>query len=140
MIEKIKIDLPNFPDEVIRDWLAPYAERIGWLPEEKNWNGILFDRPLTFWQQIVWSKKKIDLNKVKYSVVSEKLFAEMKNAHLNKVENCYYRNVGSKDRYVKSLKYLMSTGKFPRPICLLKEEEFYSVVDGNHRMVAYLVY
>ncbi len=31
-LQDIKKDLPNFPDEVIIDWLLPFANKLGWPP------------------------------------------------------------------------------------------------------------
>jgi hypothetical protein len=31
-VDDLKKDLPNFPDDVLADWLLPYANIIGWPP------------------------------------------------------------------------------------------------------------
>ena len=42
MFEQIKEDLPNFPDEVIVDWLLPFAMTDGWPPRRMSrWENLL---------------------------------------------------------------------------------------------------
>ena len=56
-------DLPNFPVDVIEQFLLPYAEDFGWPPGKRerdpnnNWKYILRKNDLTYWQKVKWNKK-----------------------------------------------------------------------------------
>lgn len=70
MFDIIKGDLKNFPDEIVRDWLEPFAKNIGWPPVmafRSRWKGILRSLPLDVWQGVRWSKERIDLSKISLS-------------------------------------------------------------------------
>jgi hypothetical protein len=57
MINQIKTTLPNFPDEVIKIWLLPFAESEGWPPKidpdgipSGRWKYLLTKRPLEYFR------------------------------------------------------------------------------------------
>jgi hypothetical protein len=138
--DKIKESLPNFPDDVIKEWLLPYADEIGWPPIHDRWNGILYGKSLSFWQSTSWSLLDIDLNQTIFSSEWIKAYEGLYGAYVRNEDNEYSRGIsGGKERYLRSLKYLLASGTFPIPICLLEEHGEYSVVDGNHRFVAWHV-
>lgn len=139
MIDIIKKDLPNFPDEVIAIWLEPYFNEKGWPPKSDEWNGVLFDKPIDFWKCVKWDKKELDLFTITFCGKTLYTLEELKNANLKNEKNFMYGKTNGTERYMNVLLYLLKYGKFPKPICVLKEE-YYSIVDGYHRMVALLAY
>lgn len=139
MFEIIKKDLPNFPDEIIRDWIAPYYEKHGW-PPQGNWNGVLFMEPYEFWQKVEWKKESLDLTKILYSEEWTEVFKDMYSGYMKKPEETFFgRTMGQNgvNRWLNAARHLLETGIFPKPICLLCKDGKYSVVDGNHRFVAW---
>ncbi len=70
-LKKVKEDLSNFPDEVINEWLLPYAQSIGWPPTHERWRGIFFSKPLEFWQATTWQKQNLNLATAPYSAVTQ---------------------------------------------------------------------
>lgn len=141
MLEQIKIDLPNFPDEIIKDWLEPYAndEDIGWPPTLcSRWQGILSDKTLEFWKTVMWEKQSLDVTVIDMSAETNEALVGMHEAFVLEKENIYSRKImDGKKRYMNALSYLFEYGVFPKPICLIKENASYSIVDGNHRVVAW---
>ena len=142
MLEKIKNDLPNFPDEVIKSWLEPYANSEGWPPSNSDrWAGILFGRDLTFWNKVSWSKKSIDLSNITLSDITQRSLRGMYSGYVNRENNLYNKMIpDGPNRFYKSLAYIMEHGIFPNPPCLLLKNGNYSVVDGNHRVLAWQKY
>lgn len=64
MIRLIKDTLPNFPDEVIKEWLLPFAESEGWPPQLgsdgvalNRWRYLLGLRPFGLLQRLDWKKE-----------------------------------------------------------------------------------
>lgn len=138
--EIIKKDLPNFPDEVIRDWVEPYYEKHGWPPKD-TWNGVLFNENFEFWKEVEWKKESLDLTGIKYSNEWLKVFNDLYNAYTQKnINDTFFgRELGEKGktRWLSALLYILETGFFPKPICLLFKNNEFSVVDGNHRFLAW---
>ncbi len=138
--EIIKKDLPNFPDEVIKDWIEPYYEKHGWPPKD-TWNGVLFNENFEFWKEVEWKKETLDLTSIKFSNEWIEVFSSMCFAYTRKnIDDTFFgRQLGEKGRtrWLSPLFYILETGFFPKPICLLCKNNEFSVVDGNHRFMAW---
>ena len=91
MFDVIKKDLPNFPDEIIRDWLEPPANREKWPPDEKSiaWRGILLKRPLEFWQKVDWKKVQLNLEQIQLSPDSQETIVVMHQAYVLNEKNFF---------------------------------------------------
>jgi hypothetical protein len=63
-VADIKEKLPNWPDEVVGEWLLYFANEIGWPPAEplgtNRWGGILGNRPLSWWADVTWKEENVD--------------------------------------------------------------------------------
>jgi len=139
---KIKRDLPNFPAEIIEDWLLPRAKDLGWPPTHQNWQGILFTKDIEFWSSVSWLQEDKNLLEMSWSKTTLNIINDLQSAYALDEKNIYHSLLGmsGKTRYLSALKYLFEHGSFPKPICLLKEGgNGYSVVDGHHRFVAWKV-
>lgn len=142
MLEIIKKDLPNFPDEIINVWLQPYAESDGWPPDMNTirWTAVLFGKNVDFWKRVTWKKEIVNLREVSYCPQTIYTIQEMKAAYELGVKNSFkdlYEESG-KQRHLNVLRFLCTNGHFPKPICLLRQNDNkYSVVDGYHRLVAW---
>jgi hypothetical protein len=142
--EKIKKDLPNFPEEIIEDWILPFAKDLDWPPnvaeEQDRWHDILGRTPVLEWRKATWEFKQIELSKKILSPWGVKSFEEMKRAYLNKEENAYsgLRNSDGLRRFRSALVYVLEHGELPKPIFirLVKDNDGYEIVDGNHRFLA----
>ncbi len=63
----------------------------------------------------------------------------MRDAYRFDVDNLFAQLIpDGKRRHIDAMMYILKHGKFPSPICLLHELQYYSIVDGNHRFVAWL--
>lgn len=69
-VANLKRDLPQWPDDVIEQWLLNFANEpdCGWPPPdplgEHRWAALLGGRPLSWWQNVTWKNQKVrcDLN------------------------------------------------------------------------------
>ena len=65
--ENIKAELPDWPDEVIEEWLLRLANRAdtGWPPPQDvnfhAWGPILGYRPLSWWKDVTWQLDERDV-------------------------------------------------------------------------------
>lgn len=139
---EIKKILPNFPDEIIKLWLLPFALKLGWPPEKhERWSLILAEKPIEFWRNIKWEKKEIDLSKTPFSAITRGAIKGIADAYLFGKNNNYWRELGKngKQRFYDAYKYIAKNGILPKPLILLtNESNDYDVVDGNHRLLAFL--
>jgi hypothetical protein len=140
MFEAIKHDLPNFPDEVIHDWLEYYANTLGWPTSHPRWLGILYGKDLAFWQNVHWEKQTLNPITIPMSRETNSVISDMYQAFVKNRDNIFSSHTDGKQRFRDAFVFFVTNGVFPRPICLLNQNNIYSVVDGNHRLLAYLTY
>ena len=89
VFQKIKTDLPNFPEEVIKDWIEPFAKKYGWPPSGADWQGVLFGKSFEFWKTVTWEKKNLDLTKLTYSSDTLHINDQTKKAYVMKEKNFF---------------------------------------------------
>ncbi|MBU1181670.1 MAG: ParB N-terminal domain-containing protein [Proteobacteria bacterium] len=140
MISLIKDTLPNFPDEVIRDWLLQYAKAYGWPPEldvdgvpSNGWKLLLDSRPLSFFQMLDWKKecKHIPINEI--AIKSQEALCMIFDSVISKRQNI----LNSKRRFENIVSNIKSNGLIPKVPALLFDNNKYFILDGNHRLAAY---
>jgi hypothetical protein len=139
----IKADLPNWPDDVIDQWLLKLANRgadTGWPPPEPlgnhGWKYILGKRPLSWWKEVTWALGEPELKFDSLSDNSKRIVRDMIDGHVNKVPNSYVRWPDSKARFLSAGRYVSEHGTFPRPPLVINLPDGMSVLDGNHRVAA----
>lgn len=141
MFDLIKNDLPNFPDEVIKDWLEHHGHKNRWPPdmETASWKGILLKRPLEFWQKVNWVKINLNLSQVELSIDSLNTVGIMYKAYVEGEQNYFLKRMGEKgrQRFINIFCHLLEHGIFPKPITFLKNEEKYEIADGHNRYLAW---
>lgn len=148
MIEECKRDLPNFPEEIIDLWLAPFVETEGWPPcndhakvPGNRWRYLLGEKPVTYWENIQWEKEELDLAKLQLTGKSAATIQQLVAGYVLGQENMYTQTLGQngKDRFDRVFRYLIENGTLPAPPIIINEgDDGYTVVDGNHRIAAFL--
>lgn len=141
MFDKLKNELPNIPEEVIRSWLLPFAENDG-LPSspDNEWDIRKTGETLSFWNDSKWEKITININQATYSRNHNRAIGSLIDAYVKNVNNSYYQYLGQdgKNRFLKCLHYILKNGVFPvAPIVMITHKNQYEVLDGNHRFAAY---
>jgi hypothetical protein len=134
----IKADLPDWPDEVIEEWLLKLANRgpdTGWPPPERldghAWKYILGGRPLSWWKDVTWQLEEHDLKFDALSQASRRIVNQMIDAHINGVANTYSTLLDSKDRFESVARYIAENGTFPKPLVVMQLKDGLSVIDTS---------
>jgi hypothetical protein len=136
----IKSDFPDWPDDVIEQWLLKFANQpeMGWPPpdpmEGHRWE-ILITHPVAWWKDVTWTLETRDCGFDKLSVDGRKTMNGMFKALIEGEENGYGGD-DSPARYQRQLRILALTGKFERPPVLFPIDSGLSPLDGNHRLFA----
>lgn len=145
LYDRIKADLPNFPEDILEQWIGYYAKYDGWPPSENpddtpkdRWTHLLLNRPLSYWLGITWSEESINLNHINWDPLYEKTIREIIFAHVFGEDNDYSKFMGydGKTRFESILLYIRKTGYLPRKPILIYDNRCYEVCDGNHRIAA----
>jgi hypothetical protein len=147
VFDRIKRDLVNFPNQIIETWLVPFACEIGWPPPSESsefsfsrWNSILNGKPLSFWQRLVWERKDLNLNETLFTENTKSHLSGLLDAYVRNVKNDYYYYLGKSglERFKQLVHHLMYNGELPEPIIFLKLENGLELLDGTHRLAAYM--
>ncbi|HEX4410166.1 MAG TPA: hypothetical protein VH206_15440 [Xanthobacteraceae bacterium] len=136
----IKKDLPDWPDDVIEQWLLRLANRAdtGWPPPEPFgdhvWKNILGNKPLSWWRKIRWKLEDHDITFEALSAASQKIVSEMLAAHINGARNVYSVWPESKVRFLSLERYVAQHGTYPKPPVAMRLNDGLRIIDGNHRV------
>ncbi len=114
----IKADLPNWPDDVLDQWLLKLANRgpdTGWPPPEDleghAWENILGRRPLSWWKNVTWQLQQSELTFAQLCVGTKRIINGMIDAHVGNARNVY-AGANSKARVAAALRYISKHGTF----------------------------
>jgi hypothetical protein len=139
----IKKDLPNWPDEVIEQWLLKLANRgtdTGWPPPEPlgnhAWKYILGGRPFSWWKAVSWRIENNDLTFDSLCAASKRIVRDMLDGHVSGKPNAISRMADGRIRFLTAGKYVSEHGTLPEPPLVMRLTDGLSVLDGNHRVAA----
>ena len=146
-LSMLQADLPHAPDEVLNEWLVPYAQRLGWPPSpDRNsrplgrWRWILSGRPLAFWARVRWRREEGPLESSDLDEGSQQTLRDLYDAYVHGIPNAYSIGItDGKQRLGKALAYVQKHGYVPSVIVFLENGSRLSVIDGHHRLVAYFM-
>ncbi|WP_146147849.1 hypothetical protein [Phyllobacterium sophorae] len=135
---------PNFPDELAEEWLAPFVTELGEPNSDGRWLNILGGRPLDFWRGVAWYKECVDLITLVGSALtqeSNRTLAEMEMGYFNGVSNPYSQYMpNGRETTLQALEYLRTHQVFHSPpVLLCHPSGTIDIMDGNHRMLAYVL-
>ena len=138
-LEDIKESLPNWPDEVIEQWLLKLANRgsdTGWPPPEDveghAWGAILGWRPLSWWKDVTWSLEEQDVGFDALCNGTRRIV----NSMIDDVANGKALGDNGDARFHYAMDHLVKSAKFHKPLVVMKLKDGLSVIDGNHRVTA----
>ncbi len=141
----MQIDLPNFPTEVLSDWLLPYAKTEGWPPShgyneppQKRWRYLLRNKPLSYWRSLSWEKIDRHISIHDLDIENKTTMVQMVLGAVKDHQNMFTMQIPNlKDRFFSVVSYLREHGTIPKPPIIIKGTTGLSIIDGNHRMAAY---
>jgi hypothetical protein len=134
----IKNDLPHWPDEVIESWLFYLANRsdTGWPPPEPlgshPWAYILGFRPLSWWREVTWKRKKVDCGAANLRQGTQVIVAQMLQ---EKMDGTIDNETAA--RFKKASDHLLKNRIFQGPPIAMGLPDGLSILDGNHRVTAF---
>jgi hypothetical protein len=137
-LAEIKTDLPDWPDDVVDQWLLNLANQEGmcWPPPVPfaghRWEYIIV-KPISWWKKVNWSQEQRDCSFDNLSLNSRKIMNAMFLALVQGVDNGYGGD-NSQARFQSCLKFLAVKGRFPRPPVTMQIDTGLSILDGNHRV------
>ncbi|MHC2275361.1 hypothetical protein ACVME8_001972 [Bradyrhizobium diazoefficiens] len=139
-LQDIKKDLPDWPDDVIDQWLLKLANqpRMGWPPSEPltgRWK-LLLTHPVSWWKEVSWTQEKRDCSFDKLSIDGRKTMNNMYDALIDGKDNGFGGD-NSPERFQRQLRIVATTGEFERPPVLFPIASGLSPLDGNHRIFAH---
>jgi hypothetical protein len=140
-LQDIKSDFPNWPDDVVDQWLLKLANQpgMGWPPPDPmsgyRWDLIL-THPIFWWKDVTWTLETRDCSFDKLSIDARRTVNSMYEALIEGVENGF-RGDDSPARFQRQLRIVALTGKFERPPVLFPIASGLSPLDGNHRLFAH---
>ena len=139
-LNRVRADLPNTPDEIIEIWLSTFIGRFGWPPALGNgWKYVLRgSKDLSYLKSLQWQKTDIELSPSVLSPRDLRTVIDLYRTHILRHSTEYVLMTDGKSRYDSIVAYLNEHSTFPKPIALIEEGNTYGILDGNHRMSAYL--
>ena len=141
--EKIKKDLPNFPDDIVEQFLLPFANKLGWPPENcKNdannrWKDILRSNDLAYLRQLEWNKKTLKLSPHELLPKDCEMVVDLMRTNVQGQFTFYSEMSDSKERFDRICLYLKQECVYPRTVAIERIGEKYRILDGCHRLSAY---
>lgn len=145
-LEEIKADLPDWPDDVIEQWLLYHANspETGWPPPEpfgaSRWS-LLLNRPWSWWQGVHWTEAQSPLTLDTLCKDDQITQVEMADAYFGGKRNSYSQIESGPRRVFNVMQHLREEGLLPRPIVALETNGGgLTAVDGSHRLCALQCY
>ena len=93
-LQDIKLDFPDWPDDVIEQWLLKFANQpeMGWPPpdpmEDHRW-GLLLTHPIAWWRNVTWKLENRDCDFDQLSIDARQTMNKMNEALVDGVDNGY---------------------------------------------------
>jgi hypothetical protein len=137
-VADIKKDLPDWPEDVIENWLHYFANEpdCGWPPPEQlgnhRWSGLLGGQPLSWWKNVTWKKEKV---KCELASLSSKARADV--ASIVAQMKSGVADPSTKRRVARAWTYIKDNAVFPGALVTMRIPGGLSLLDGSHRMAAF---
>lgn len=132
--QEARSTLKNMPPELFDVWLDERIEKLGWPPCGTRWDGLLRNRPLSYWQGLHWTKELIPLSIDIFDSESQYFISMLIDGAVDN-SNYVTQLTGNSGPRIKSIyKYIEKTGTLPNSIIIVQNQTSYTLVDGCHRM------
>jgi len=144
-ISELQKILPNFPTDILEQWFLPYVESNGmpWDNEGNaigRWKYLLRNKSLHYWKNIIWDQIDAYIPIDEYCDEWQLVLLDMVEGAVLRKTNVYSISINNlEERFHSVLEYLEVEKVFPKPpILFLEKNKGITILDGNHRVSAYL--
>jgi hypothetical protein len=137
-VADIKNDLPDWPEDVIEQWLLYFANEpdCGWPPPDPlgdhRWNGPLGGNPLSWWKNVTWEKETVTCD---LASLTAKARADVSDIIVEM--DTKTADATTQKRVAKPWIYIKDNAAFPRSLVTMKKPDGLSLIDGTHRIAAF---
>lgn len=144
-LDTLRAELPDWPDDVLDQWLLPYVSLLGWPPAlghdaapTGRWFAILRQRPISEWRRVRWGQISHGLLPDKIAPASLEALMGVAQGALSGRPNLYTQGIADlQQRFSRIVDYITSNNALPRRPVLVREPDGLAVADGHHRLAAY---
>ena len=140
-------ELKNFPEDVLEQWITPYAKQVGWPPNIgidglpiDRWRYLFSLKPMSWWQQGEWVKCKGHLSIRELTASAQDVMVKMAHSYLTGTPNEYSNSISDMTSRLASIgDYLQAHKQLPCAPILYESDGGYNISDGNHRLCMYYI-
>lgn len=137
--------LPNFPEDLIQEWLAPYVLSEGWPPSVDfagfpigRWRDLLGQRPLTFWNLVRWTRESLRFRLQQLHGESLRAVLGLAAGYTGKARDPIASRIrDGKKRFDGLVGFISKSGRLPVPPAVLLTPHGLEIMDGYHRIAAF---
>lgn len=136
---------PFMPDEVFSSWIGGLIDQQGWpfssVDEPvhlQDWSRIFLELPLAHWAAIKWSHETVDGIEDRLSQRSNRDLMYLKMHALPDISPAVMVIRNTKNRFEHARRHIEEWGTFPGYVVAYAEPGGLTVVDGHHRLAAWL--
>lgn len=142
LLQTLRRDLPQFPEEVLNEWIAPCARGNGWPPIGSVWVNVLLGLPIYAWAAMTWTEEDRPLDWGDLSSDSVRIVRRLYDAHFNRdPAAAALVPQGGFARVMSAMAYLQEHGVMPGHIAVAEGPDGrLALADGYHRATAYFTY
>ncbi len=132
--------LRHMPEEVFELWFDERVSSLGWPPAGTRWDGVLREMSLSQWRQLRWTKQPVVLDQSQLHPGTIHIINGLTEAYFVGIPNAYSADMGTGSivKLQRILQYIGEYHQLPSTLIFVKKGHLYDIVDGCHRLTAYL--
>ena len=132
----------------MENWLLHYAEYRGWPPFvpgttlfAKSWKAMFRNLPYDWWFRLDWQLESLESTDLNFAQRELVMLTDLIDTYVNGAWTFYSMEIpDGKERFDRIIKYIGSHGNLPVVPVLIRHGPNLEIVDGSHRMVAWMSY
>jgi hypothetical protein len=136
-------DLPEWPRDVIDQWLLPYAESEGWPPAllhstipENRWRFLLGGRSVQHFQRLRWHLRQEVVTAIEFCPSAQGVVGQMPAGAFLGATNAYTTGLPRLRVGIEAALSQLAAGQLLRRPILEQHSGGLAVLDGYHRLCA----
>lgn len=136
-VDDLKKDLPDWPDEVVGEWLLYFVnDGLGWPPPDPygdhRWGPILGQRPISWWKAVNWQLTNTSCAMEGFAPKSRGTVTTM----IHEIDR-RAADESTTRRFTSAFHHILDNASFPNAMSAMQTPLGLLVLDGHHRMSAF---